>query len=387
MKALQIYAGPRAMAHIRSRGLSPADVRAIPAAAGGPKGLILGALDRYLFGEWLTESSQPIDLIGASIGAWRMATACTPKSVAKFHQLEHDYIHQDYVVEPGKKRPTSTHISERFGSNLRAFYADLVAPVLAHERYRLHIITSRGKGILSRETGLRAGLGFGCAFFANAVSRNSMGMFIERVVFSQAHAKLPFEPDGYPGSQVMLTELNFCDALQASCAIPFALKSVPNITGAPQGAYWDGGLTDYHLHLDWRQSEQSKIIATNPIDPVTKGQFGIKNLGFGVSERPSIVIYPHFQQAVVPGWLDKSWKSRHRATAFLDDLIVLAPTAQWVASLPNAKLPDRSDFTRFGTDLGARVAAWQRAANMSHQLANEFASWLEAPNPDSVLPL
>ena len=69
MKALQIYAGPRALVRIRKRGVSPADIRAIPAAAGGPKGLTLLPLDRYLFGEWLPQSSQPIDLIGASIGA------------------------------------------------------------------------------------------------------------------------------------------------------------------------------------------------------------------------------------------------------------------------------------------------------------------------------
>ena len=61
MKALQIYAGSRALVRIRERGVSPADIRAIPAAAGGPKGLTLLPLDRYLFGEWLPQSSQPVD--------------------------------------------------------------------------------------------------------------------------------------------------------------------------------------------------------------------------------------------------------------------------------------------------------------------------------------
>ncbi|HPT57387.1 MAG TPA: phospholipase, partial [Casimicrobium sp.] len=53
MKALQIFAGPRALARVRERGLTPSDVRVIPAAAGGPKGLTLLPLDRFLFGEWL----------------------------------------------------------------------------------------------------------------------------------------------------------------------------------------------------------------------------------------------------------------------------------------------------------------------------------------------
>ena len=75
MQALHIHAGPLARVAIAKGGLQPSTVRTIAAAAGGPKGLILGALDRYIFGDWLSHSSQPVDLVGASIGAWRMATA------------------------------------------------------------------------------------------------------------------------------------------------------------------------------------------------------------------------------------------------------------------------------------------------------------------------
>ena len=76
MKALRIYAGPAAREHIAAHGLRPQDVRTIPGAAGGPKGLVLGPLDRFLFGDWLPQPTQPIDLVGASIGAWRLANAC-----------------------------------------------------------------------------------------------------------------------------------------------------------------------------------------------------------------------------------------------------------------------------------------------------------------------
>ena len=74
MPALRIYAGPKARRHIEQQGLQPQDVGVVPGAAGGPKGLILGPLDRFIFGEWLAQSSQPVHLVGASIGAWRMAT-------------------------------------------------------------------------------------------------------------------------------------------------------------------------------------------------------------------------------------------------------------------------------------------------------------------------
>src|SRR4051794_232910 len=76
MKALQVLAGPIAAQRLRERGLQPSDIRAIPAAAGGPKGLILNPLDRFLFGQWLPRSGQVVHLLGASIGAWRMASAC-----------------------------------------------------------------------------------------------------------------------------------------------------------------------------------------------------------------------------------------------------------------------------------------------------------------------
>jgi hypothetical protein len=51
-----------------------------------------------------------------------------------------------------------------------------------------------------------------------------------------------------------------------------------------------------------------------------------------------------------------------------------------VKTLPNGKLPDRTDFTRYGADLQSRVAAWQRAVKESERLADELAGWLEKPD-------
>ena len=78
--SLAIYAGKKAKAHIAKNGLQAKDIRVVAGAAGGPKGLLLLELDKFIFGEWLPTSSQPVDLLGASIGAWRMATACSSKS-------------------------------------------------------------------------------------------------------------------------------------------------------------------------------------------------------------------------------------------------------------------------------------------------------------------
>ena len=385
MQALHIYAGPVARRAIAQNGLSPQDIRTIPAAAGGPKGLLLGALDRFIFGEWLSGSTQPIDLVGASIGAWRMATACLDQPVSAFERLEYDYIHQHYETALGQKRPTAAMVSELFGQNLQAFYAGRVDEILRHPRYRLHIVTSRGRHMLHTEHGLRTPLGYFGAYLTNVVRRKAMGSWLERVVFSQPSAtnpgcvSLPFGTDDYRTRQVALSEANFNLALQASCSIPFVLKAVHNIPGAPPGAYWDGGITDYHLHLNYPAATESAMhsIAGHAMDTGSGGLF----------EHKGLVLYPHFQKAVVPGWLDKSLKWRHHATHHLDTMVLLAPNTEWVKTLPNGKLPDRTDFTHYGNDLAGRVKAWNTACSASAQLVDEFAAWLEKPDSSRVLPL
>ena len=383
MQALHIYAGPLARQAIAKNGLQPGDISTIPAAAGGPKGLLLGALDRFIFGDWLTASTQPIDLVGASIGAWRMATACLNEPVAAFGRLEHDYIHQHYALAPGQKRPSAAQVSELFGENLQAFYAGRVREAIQHPRFRLHIVTSRGRHLLNTEHGLRTPLGYFGAYLTNVVRRKSMGAWLERVVFSSPAgaqcAPLPFATDDYRTRQVELSERNFNLALQASCSIPFVLQAVHNIPGAPPGAYWDGGITDYHLHLNYAAINRNAtgLIATEPMDSRARSQ----------NYQQGLVLYPHFQKAVVPGWLDKSLKWRHHATHFLDSMVLLAPNPEWVKTLPNGKLPDRTDFTHYGNDLAARVKAWNAACSASTQLADEFAVWLDQPDPKQVLPL
>jgi hypothetical protein len=349
LKALHIYAGPKARAHIAAHGLKPEHIAVIPGAAGGPKGLILGPLDRFLFGEWLPQSTQPIDLVGASIGAWRMATACLNNPVQSFERLSHDYIHQDYPAPEGHKRPSARQVSAAFSETLHDFYGGHIGEVLNHPRYRLHVVTSRGKHILHREHPLLTPLGYAGAYLCNVVQRKAMGAWLERVVFSN-RGDLPFDATDFATQHVPLTARNFMPALQASCSIPFVLQAVHDIPEAPTGAYWDGGITDYHLHLNYK----------------------------------GLVLYPHFQQAVVPGWLDKALKWRHQASPFLDNTIVLAPNPEWVKSLPNAKLPDRSDFVTYASDFEGRVKAWQTAAGASGQLAHEFSQWLDNPSLEHV---
>jgi hypothetical protein len=385
MKALRLYAGPKALTHIRRHGLEAGHIGVIPGAAGGPKGLILGALDRFIFGEWLPQSARPVHLVGASIGAWRMATACLDEPVKAFGRLERDYIAQHYELPPGKKLPAADLVSEQFGLSLKSFYGGRVHEVLGHPRYRLHILTSRGRHMLGREHRWGTPLGYLGAFITNGVRRKAMGAWLERVVFSSPEAALPFRALDYRTRQVTLSEANFRPALQASCSIPFVLRPVTGIPGAPPGAYWDGGITDYHLHLDYAP----ELIATHARNDWANDPNDAENSTFQADSRPSasLVLYPHFQKSVVPGWLDKNLKWRHKATPFLDNMVLLAPDPDWIRTLPNGKLPDRTDFTRYGNDLASRVKAWSGAAGAGSQLAEEFEQWLRKPDAAQIDPL
>jgi hypothetical protein len=353
---LEVYAGPRARAHLLERGLHPADVRVIPGAAGGPKGLVLNPLDRFLFGNWLQGCGQTLHLLGASIGAWRMACACLPDADAALAELAEDYITQNYAHEPGKA-PTPRTVSRAFGDKLQQRLGTRATEVLSHPQRRLHVFTSRGRHLLGREGRLRTPLGYVGAFAANAFSRRALGTWLERVVFGDLRDPLPLLLDDFRTVQVALDAGNLAQAVLASCSIPFWLEAVQDVPGGPRGAYWDGGITDYHLHLPYAHMNEG------------------------------LVLYPHFQSRVVPGWLDKPLKGRHGASPLLSNVVVLSPSAEWVASLPSGKLPDRADFKLYGEDAGGRMSAWRRALAESQRLADEFADLVMSGRPLEALPL
>ncbi len=356
MPALQLFAGPRARARLLTHGLQPQDIRAVPAAAGGAKGITLNPLDRFIFGHWLRGVPQSVHLLGASIGAWRMAAACLPDADSALAQLAEDYITQRYDHAPGRM-PTAATVSRAFGQKIEERLGVRAAEVLSHPRFRLHVFTSRGRHLLARQGRVRTPAGYLGAFLANATHRRALGAFIDRVVFADPREALPFPLTDFRTHAAHLTSQNLASAILASCSIPFWLDAVHDVPGGPRGAYWDGGITDYHLHLNYAQMAEG------------------------------LVLYPHFQPNIVPGWLDKAFKRRHRTSPMLDNLVVLAPHPDWVAKLPNAKLPDRNDFKTYGDDDARRMQDWRRALSESQRLADEFAEIVAAGAPVHALPL
>ena len=355
-RALQIFAGPRVLQQLRDGRLKPEDVRAIPGAAGGPKGLVLNPLDQFIFGHWLASSNQTVHLLGSSIGAWRLACACLPDAKAALAELAEDYVTQRYDHAPGKA-PSAQEVSQTFSRKLDERLGQRALQVLSHPTRRLHVFTSHGRRLLARQGKVTTPLGYLAAYLSNAVSRRAMGALLERVVFGDMRDRLPIALNDFRTLHLPLSQQNLLAALLASCSIPFWLNAVHDIPGGPTGAYWDGGITDYHLHLNYASMTQG------------------------------LVLYPHFQSQIVPGWLDKSWKRRHRASPALDNLVVLAPDPDWIRTLPNAKLPDRNDFKFYGDDDAARSHAWRKALAESGRLADDFEAFLSGGAGFDVRPL
>jgi hypothetical protein len=356
-RPFELRAGPGALRHLRERGLRPGDVGCVPAAAGGPKGLALLPLDRLLWSEGWLPAKAPVELVGASVGAWRMAALAQPDPLAALHRLQHAYVHgQCYTA-----RPAPAEISTACRQIARAVRGD--GPLQVRDGVSLGIVTSRARGPLhDRESRLA----FGLAVLSNAVSRRRLADYLERVVFHGGERPGLLDGarafDAFGLVNVALTEANAEDALLASGTIPLLASPVRDIAGAPAGLYWDGALVDYHLLLPYQRLA-----------------------GHGTR----IVFYPHFNDYVTPGWLDKHlpWRKAPRAHAWLDDVLLVTPSRSFVRTLPHGKLPDRQDFYRYGPDHAGRIRAWEAAIAQCQGFAEAVLRWMERPDPTVVEPI
>ena len=105
----------------------------------------------------------------------------------------------------------------------------------------------------------------------------------------------------------------------------------------------DGGLTDYHLDID-----------------------------YGIDE--GNVFYPHFSSQVITGWFDRALPWR-RARRTLHQTLLVAPSPAFVASLPFGKIPDRRDFHTM--DDATRMRAWRTVMAESARMADELRTLID----------
>jgi hypothetical protein len=350
---LSIRAGPRALERIRTLGLDPADIAIVPGAAGGPKGLGIAGLDRAIFGQWLPSAPRVRHLVGASIGAWRFAAACCREPLAALDAFARAYTEQCYP-----RRPSRRFVSDCARRMLDDLFRGREAEILSAPHYRLHVLTVRGRWPLTRDSAFGTPLGFGMAAFANTLGRRHLARFIDRIVFHDPRdlPPLPDRFDAFHTHPVALDEQNLGPALLASASIPLVLAGVSEIARAPTGVYWDGGIIDYHLHLPFHHS-------------------------------PELVLYPHFTDRIVPGWLDKAMPWRVARGEWLDNMVLVSPASDYLARLPGGKLPDRNDFKRFLGDDAGRMKAWRAEIAESERLGEAFLEFARRPDPALVRPL
>jgi len=352
---LTIRAGRRALQRIQSAGLAAADVEIIPGAAGGPKALGIAGLDRALFGEWLAAAPRVRHLIGSSIGAWRFASACRADALAALDEFARAYTGQRYP-----RRPTRRFVSQSAREMLAGLFAGREDEILSHPHYRLHVLAVRGRWPLTRDSRFSTPAGFGMAAIANAIGRRHLARFLDRTVFHDARDPPGFLDargfDAFRTHAVALDRANLGEALLASASIPLVLEGVTGIASAPPGTYWDGGIIDYHPHLPYHHSK-------------------------------GLVLYPHFTGRIVPGWLDKALPWREARGEWLDNVVLVAPSREYLAKLPHGKLPDRGDFARFAGDDAGRMKYWRTAISESDRLGHAFLEFARRPDPSLVGPL
>lgn len=340
--ALTLKAGKRAMTRIQERGLAPADVGIIPGAAGGPKALGIQGLDLALFGDWLPRAPRERALIGASIGSWRFASACLPDPVAGIELLGRLYNEQSFA-----KGVTMAEVSQSCTTMLDDLLQGRDASVLSHPLYRLNIMIVKSHGLLARDHRGGLSLGLGSVIANNLLGRSRLSRHFERLIMHDARQTPPLSAlTDFPSRCLPLDTANLRQALLASGSIPMVMQGVMDIPGAGPGTFRDGGLLDYHLDLPYSGSD--------------------------------IVLYPHFTDKVIPGWFDKGLPWRRGDQGRLQDVLLLAPSREYLAALPHGKLPDRSDFKRFMGQDKARQQYWRTAMEQSRRLGDEFLELAES---------
>ena len=82
----------------------------------------------------------------------------------------------------------------------------------------------------------------------------------------------------------------------------------------------------------------------------------------------------HFYDFLKPGWFDKKLGWRRPRPEHVANTLLISPSPDFVQSLPNAKIPDRHDFTRYSES--ERIRVWREAVDRCRMLADEFAELL-----------
>ncbi len=343
----QILAGTEAYARIQAEGFHPGLFNTLLGASGGPKWFVLSRLDRLLASVFFADRSEPIACLGSSIGSWRHACYAQSRPADALARLEQGYIHQYY-----RDKPDRHEVSDFATACVDYILGDSgIREILENPVWQSHILAVRSRWPVASDTTAPLALGLGACALSNAVSRHCLGGFFQRALFYTGHASAFSFPQFKP-SYVSLGHGNLKQAILASGSIPLVMNGVDNIAGAPPGVYRDGGITDYHFDFSFKHPD-------------------------------GLLLYPHFYSHITPGWYDKPLHWRRVTAAALKRVVIIAPSASFVAGLPAGKIPDRSDFNALTES--QRIASWTQVCEDSEHIAEAFyQAWQDGSMPTLV---
>jgi len=349
---LDIYAGKKAREVIMKNGFRPELFSYFLGASGGPKWFSLAGLDRVLFPEWFANIEHQIHVIGSSAGAFRAICAVQNDPLAAINRLASSYSTTTY-----SEKPTPREITAKAEDLLKEMVDEKgKQEVLSNPRFKAHLIVAKCLGATRFESKFRQLSGLAMSAAANTVNRKNLSRLYTRYVFSTPDTNFAIkDPYALPTKYHDLTQGNIHSALLASGSIPVVIEGVQNIEGAPPGMYRDGGIVDYHF-----------------------------DLSFGPDE--GLVLYPHFYDKPIPGWFDKGLKGRVPHQSSYDNVVMLVPSASFVANLPYSKIPDRKDFEVLDAD--TRIKYWQTVLQETDRLGEYFMRAVsDGTLVDSIKPL
>ena len=347
--SLKIQVGSLAKQLIEKEGLHAQQVDIIPGAAGGPKGIGLTGLDQAIFGEFLPQAKQRRFLIGSSVGAWRFAGIVT-----QGEKIGPEKLAELYINLPFKKGMKIADIEKISRDMLHGVLGDQPDKLVTHPDYHLAIIAAKAEHLFQSDQKLALYSSLLGIIGSNAISRDHLNKFMQRVICQPTDfPQFKIQDDAFKTHYMNFNQDNVADWLMASGSIPGVTPAVKNIADAPEGAYRDGGLIDYHIDLPF--------------------------------ESKGIVLYPHFTDSITPGWFDKMFKSRKANPKNQARTLLISPSQEYLQSLPLGRLPDRKDFVLKGLSDSERKKLWRQSVAESQRLGDGFLELIEKQNFSEVM--
>lgn len=341
---LDIYAGDSALKTIKAQGFSADLFSNFLGASGGPKWFVLFGLDKYFFGEFFKDRQQPLNLVGSSAGAFRMACFAQQDPVAAIERLAKNYSE---TVYSNKARPEE--ITRKARELLDTMFGESGASeIINNPTFKAHFLVAKCRGLVASENKLLLGVGLLISLLRNGAKRSLIKSQYQRVVFQHQASQLQLhDPDNISTTRLAFTEGNIKDALLASGAIPMVMQGIKDIGDCEVGMYRDGGIIDYHF------------------DIALEG----------------LTLYPHFSSTLKAGWFDKNLSRKVRA-AHYDKTVLVCPSQAFIDALPFGKIPDRNDFVKLAP--AERLQYWQQVFLASEQLATSFKSFYQTQNISQI---